>query len=268
MAHRGLGHERGDPRRHSPEFLGLPLAPGDDAVGTKPRRAEQIGHRLRHPVLGNELLHIEINRRRSDARAILSGRGHPVGERRRGLAAAVRATVNHRLMFGDVQSRLGQIEHLPLLNARDHRRRQSREAMATRFRLVPLDDMRLCDLLQRAAGMSRLSAARLARLAARAAGDARRLLQAVARWRLAAVRAVLVQLTPKLRDLLAQRRVVRPQNLNLAPQRANQVANLGSENHPYLDSYFPTRRPKKSHGLTHSPETVANETHPSLGVTS
>ena len=249
MAHASSRHERGDPHRDRLELLGLSFAPGDDAGRTKPRRAEQVGHRLRHPILGNELLHIEINRRRSDARAILSGRGHPFGERRRGLAAAVRATVNHRLMFGDVQSRLGQIEHLPLLNARDHRRRQSREAMAARFRLVPLDDIGLRRLLQRAAGMSRLSAARLARLAARAAGDPRRLLYAVARRRLAAIRTVLVQLTPKLRDLLAQRRVVRPQNLNLAPQRANQVAKLGSQNHPYLDSYFPAPRPKKSHAL-------------------
>src|SRR5208283_5926828 len=78
---------------------------------------------------------------------------------------------------------------------------------------------RLRRLLQRAPGMSRLPAARLVRLAARAARDARRLLQAVARRRLAAVRAVLVQLTPEVRDLLAQRRVLRPQNLNLAPQR-------------------------------------------------
>jgi len=139
MAHRGLGHERGDPRRDSLEFLGLPLAPGDDAVGTKSRRAEQVGHRLRHPVLGNELLHIEIDRRRPHARAILSRRDHPLRETRRGLAAAVGAAIDHRLMFGDLQSRLGQIKHLPLLGSRDHRPRQPGQAMATRLRLVPLD---------------------------------------------------------------------------------------------------------------------------------
>ena len=37
------------------------------------------------------------------------------------------------------------------------------------------------------------------------------------------------------------------QNLNLAPQRVDQVANLGSQNHPYLDSCFPTPRPEKSY---------------------
>ena len=209
MAHASSRHERGDLRRDSLEFLGLPLAPGDDAVGTKPRRAEQVGHRLRHPVLGKELLHIEINCRRSHARAILSRRRHPLGERRRGLAAAVRAAINHRLMFGDHQPRLGRIEHLPLLNARDHRGRQPGEAMAARLRFVALDDVGLCDRLQRVAGVSGLPAARLARLAAQAAGDARRLLQPSLDG-LAAVRAVLVQLTPEVRHFLAQRRVLKP----------------------------------------------------------
>ena len=66
MAHGSLSHQRGDLRRKSPEVLGLPLAPGDDAVGTKRRCAEQVGHRLGDPILGNELLNIEINRRRPD----------------------------------------------------------------------------------------------------------------------------------------------------------------------------------------------------------
>ena len=157
MAHASSRHERGDVRRDSLELLGLSFAPGDDAGRTKPRRADEVGHRLRDPVLGNELLHIEIDRRRSDARAILSRRDHRLRETRRGLAAAVGATIDHRLMFGDFQSRLGRIEHLTLLNARDHRCRQSGQAMATRFRLVPFDDVGLCDLLQPIAGMSRLA---------------------------------------------------------------------------------------------------------------
>ncbi len=144
----------------APEFLGLPLAPGDDAVGTKPRRAEQVGHRLRHSVLGNELLHIEIDRRRPHARAILSRRDHPLRETRRGLAAAAGAAIDHRLMFGDLQSRLGQIKHLPLLGSRDHRPRQPAQAMATGLRLVPLDHIGRGHRLQRAAGVARLPAAR------------------------------------------------------------------------------------------------------------
>src|SRR5208282_2829197 len=265
MAHASLRHERGDPRRDSLEFLGLPLAPGDDAVRAKRRCTEQVGHRLRDPILGNELLNVEINRHRSHARAVLSRRDHPLGERGSGLVAAVRAAINHRLMFGDLQSRLGQIEHLPLLDPRDHRNRQPGEAMATRFRLVPFDDIGLCDRLQRIAGVSGLSAARFARSAARAAGDARRLLHAVARWRLAAVGTVLVQLPPKVRDLLAQGRVLHPQNFNLALQRRNQVPNLGSENHPYLDSYFPIPRPKKSWPFTLFHEDCCQSDSPQLG---
>src|SRR3984885_13466808 len=83
----------------------------------------------------------------------------------------------------------------------------------------------------------------------------------------ATVRTVFVQLTPKLRHLLPQRRVFRPQNLNLALQRRNQIPNLGPENHPYLDSYFPIPRPKKSHPSRLFTNTVAIPTHPSLGVT-
>src|ERR1700733_3837228 len=113
--------------------------------------------------------------------------------------------------------------------------------------------------------MSRLPAARLARLAARAAGDPRRLPQAIARRRLATVRTVFVQLTPKLRHLLPQRRVFRPQNLNLALQRRNQIPNLGPENHPYLDSYFPIPRPKKSHPFTPFHKHCCYSDSPQLG---
>src|SRR5208283_465185 len=118
---------------------------------------------------------------------------------------------------------------------------------------------------QRIASVSGLSAARFARSAARAAGDARRLLHAVARWRLAAVGTVLVQLPPKVRDLLAQGRVLHPRNFNLALQRRNQVPNLGSENHPYLDSYFPIPRPKKSWPFTLFHEDCCQSDSPQLG---
>ena len=95
----------------------------------------------------------------------------------------------------------------------------------------------------------------------------RRLRQAVARRRLAAVRAVLVQSTPKVRDLLAQGRVLRPQILNLPLQRGDQIPNLGLENDPYLNLYLPAPRPKKSHPSRTSVKPVANETDPTLAVT-
>ena len=170
-------------------------------------------------------------------------------------------------MFGHREARLGQIEHLPLLSPPDHRRRQPGEAMATRFRLVPLDDVGLGDRLQRASGMSRLPAARLARLAARAAGDPRRLPQAIARRRLATVRTVFVQLTPKLRHLLPQRRVFRPQNLNLALQRRNQIPNSGRIIIHTLTHISPSPVPKNRTPSRLFTNTVAIPTYPSLGVT-
>jgi hypothetical protein len=170
-------------------------------------------------------------------------------------------------MFGDREAWLGQIEHLSLLDAYDHRSRQPGEAMATGFRFATLDDIGICRRPQRAAGMSGLAAARLARLAAQAARDARRLLQPIARRRLAAVRTVGVHSTPKVRHFLAQRRVLRPQYLNLALKRGNQILNLGSQNHPYLDSHFPHPRPQQSRPTTHFPKRPCQSDSPTLGVT-
>ena len=79
------------------------------------------------------------------------------------------------------------------------------------------------------------------------------------------VRTVLVQLPPKVHDLLAQGCVLHPQNFNLALQRRNQVPNLGSENHPYLDSYFPIPRPKKSCVFTLFHEDCCKSDSPQLG---
>ena len=137
--------------------------------------------------------------------------------------------------------------------------------MATRFRLVPLDDVGLGDRLQRASGMSRLPAARLARLAARAAGDPRRLPQAIARRRLATVRTVFVQLTPKLRHLLPQRRVFRPQNLNLPLQRRNQIPISGRRIIHTLTHISPSPVPKIRTPSRLFTNTVAIPTSPQLG---
>ena len=54
---------------------------------------------------------------------------------------------------------------------------------------------------------------------------------------------------------------------SLPLQRGDQIPNLGLENHPYLDSYLPAPRPKKSHPSRTSVKPVANETHPTLAVT-
>ena len=91
----------------------------------------------------------------------------------------------------------------------------------------------------------RLPAARLARTAAKAAGNARLLPQPIARWRLGVRRAVLIQAPAKLGVLRPQRRVLASQIRDLAPKPLDQIANLGRENHPNLDSHFPPRSSRK-----------------------
>jgi len=150
-------------------------------------------------------------------------------------------------MFGDLDQPLGQIEHLSLLHPRLHRPGQDAEAAATDARRVPLDPVRRLDPLERVALVPSLPAARLARLPAKAPGNARLLLQPVARRRLRAVGAVLSQLPSKLSDLRPQCGVLGPQRFVLAPQfgelspkRLDQLANFDSTTHPYLDSHHPS----------------------------
>ena len=54
--------------------------PGDDASRAGERSLEQILERLRRPILGQKkLLHVEIDRRRLDAFAVLAGETTPSG---------------------------------------------------------------------------------------------------------------------------------------------------------------------------------------------
>ncbi len=100
---------------NSLQLLRLLADPGDDAGRTDQRGAEQIAQRLRGPVLGDELLDIEIDRRRLDALAILHRRDHAIGKPRPGLAPAIFAAVDRGLMFRDHERALGKIEHLAFL---------------------------------------------------------------------------------------------------------------------------------------------------------
>ena len=103
---------------NSLQLLRLLADPGDDAGRTDQRGAEQIARRLRGPVLGDELLDIEIDRRRLDALAILHRRDHAIGKPRPGLAPAIFAAVDRGLMFRDHERALGKIEHLAFLELR------------------------------------------------------------------------------------------------------------------------------------------------------
>jgi len=149
------------------------------------------------------------------------------------------------LVFGDLDQPLGEIKHLPLLHPRLHRSGEAGAAATAHTRRMPLNPIGGLDLFERVALVPGLPAARLARAPAKAARNARLFLQPVARRRLRARRTVQVQPSPKLGHLGAkgavigaQRLVLAPQLGDLAPQRLDQFANLGRENHPHLDSYF------------------------------
>lgn len=52
-------------------ILGFPARPHGQARGADERGAEQVTKRLRRAVLGQKLLHVEIDRRRPDAFTVL-----------------------------------------------------------------------------------------------------------------------------------------------------------------------------------------------------
>jgi len=234
MAHLHFGHALADARMDLPQVFPLLSNPGHDAGRADQRRAENIAQSLRGPILGNELLDIEIDRRGLDALAILSGRDHALGKRRLRLAAAMRAEVDRRLMLRNHERTLGKVEHLALLDPDRRPRFERRTAMAAGARLVPNHMIGIGDLPQRAALMALLPAARLARAAAQAARDTRLLLQPIARRRLGTVRTVLSQLSTKIGDFSLKRR-------DLALQRSDQLLDFGGKTHPTLDSESQTQ---------------------------
>ncbi len=132
--------------------------------------------------------------------------------------------------------------------------------MAARARLMPNHAIGIGDLPQRAALVAGLAAARLARAAAQAARDARLLLQPVARRRLGAVRAVLPQLSAKVRHFSLKRR-------DPPSQRGDQLFDFGRENHPTLDSDSSPAVSKNPPTKPLSTPPVTFRTHSGLGVT-
>ena len=74
MANRSLGHTLADGLVGWTQFSRLLAHPSDDAGRTDRRSSEQIAQGLCEAILGNQLLDIEIDRRRPDALAILCRR--------------------------------------------------------------------------------------------------------------------------------------------------------------------------------------------------
>jgi hypothetical protein len=213
------------------EPLGAPGAgpahPGDGR--SHQPDAEQVGHRLGQPVLGQKLVVQQVDHDRQEARAILHRGRDPLGKQRPGFPAAPAAAAAIRPMLGDDQRlRLGQIEHLARAAPRGHRRRQRQTTGPTGLGVVIDGDVRSGDLAQGLTFVALLPAGRFAGRLAQTAG-ARfplRLVQPVAGRRLTAVGTVQPQPTLQLRhprqqhrDGLLERCVLRPKPCILLRQR-------------------------------------------------
>ena len=118
----GLSDPHPDRAIDAVQILSFPTRPCRQARRTDERRAEQVRKRLRRPLLGKKLLHVEIDRRRPDAFAVPGRRDHAIGELGPRHAPAMGAGVNHGPMLRDLDQPLGQVEHLARLHARPHRR--------------------------------------------------------------------------------------------------------------------------------------------------
>ena len=222
-AHARGGDERADPPGDRRKRAGFSPHPVHDARRTDGRDAEEIGERLSRPLLGDQLLQMQIDGRRAQPLAILRRRLDAIGKGRPRAPAAAGAGVNGPPVLGDFDQLLRQVEHLARLHLPRHRERQAGSAMATGGRFVQHDPVRIGDPLERIALVASLSPARLARGFA----QAHRLLpQSVARRRLRTRRTV--EAKPAL-----QIGVLRPQGRVLALK-------LG---HPRLERLDPALKP-------------------------
>ena len=159
----------------------------------------------------------QIDHEGGDSDAILNGRVDPVRKRRSRLRATGGALAIMRTMFGDDERlRLGQIKHLTGGMADTRVRPKARTARAGR-RVMIDNVVRIRDLSQGLALVTLLPAPLLAGAFPQALHPYR-LLQSIARRRLAAVRAVQSELTLKFRDPGFQRRVFSPQRPNQRDQ--------------------------------------------------
>jgi hypothetical protein len=162
--------------------------------------AEQIGHQLGEAGLGQQLVVQQIDHEGRDPRAILHGRVDAFGKRTPRLRAASGAPANGRAVLGDDEGpRLGQVEHLTRRVILGHVRRQRRAAFRATGRKMIDARIWFGDLPQGFALVAFLPARLFIRLLAQA-HHPRRFLQAIARWRLAAVGTVQSELALEFGD--------------------------------------------------------------------
>ena len=160
IAHRRLDNQGGDMRRDRHQLFGFLLAPCDNAGRTQTPGAKQVLHDVADTILGNQLLRVQIDRRRLDAGPVLNMRRHLRRERCLRHAAATGAGIDVGVMLGHLQPPPGSrarghglrhIEHLPLLHPSRHPSCQGRLTMLATRHFVACDLVRLGDRAQRVA---------------------------------------------------------------------------------------------------------------------
>ena len=112
-AHARRGQERADPPGDRRKRAGLSSHPVHHAGRSDGRNAEEVGERLSRPLLGDQLLQMEINGRRAQPLAILRRRLDAIGKGRPRAPAAAGAGVDEPSALGDFDQRLRQVEDLP-----------------------------------------------------------------------------------------------------------------------------------------------------------
>jgi hypothetical protein len=170
----------GDMLYHRRLRLGGVRRPSHHAGGAEAAGREQIGHDLADPVLGDQLLDIQVDRCCPQVRSVLHMGRHRVWKRRLRGAVAMMASVDRGLVFGDLQAWLGQVKHLPPFHLRHHRRGQASLAVSARGCGVTFDAVGLVHLTQGIPLVADLPAASLARPTTQAFEHARWFFQAVA----------------------------------------------------------------------------------------
>ena len=214
--HRRARHEIAHRFGKAPQTLGASPAHSRDRRGGQ-FHAEEIGHQFGQAIFRQQLIMQQIDHEGGDSDAILNGRVDPVRKRRSRLRATGGALAIMRTMFGDDERlRLGQIKHLTGGMADTRVRPKARTARAGR-RVMIDNVVRIRDLSQGLALVTLLPAPLLAGAFPQALHPYR-LLQSIARRRLAAVRAVQSEPTLKFRDPGFQRRVFSPQRPNQRDQ--------------------------------------------------
>ena len=216
--------------------------------GDRPRRqrdAEQLGQRLRAPLLGQELPDIEVDDDRGDPRAVLRRRLRAGRAGALGVVPAPAFPLD-QLMLGYLDLHRRKVEDLAAVHAGHRLACQPRTAAAAAAGLMPLFPVRPDNLGQRLALMPGLAA----RLAAAFAPQRprRRLGKSLARWRRGGVPRVLLQPGLKLSDPLPGPLKLSPRLRQFLAERHHQRGQHVIRRRPLISGHTQTLRAKITYG--------------------